>query len=90
VGGIAKRVTGEGEVTLFASAEDLIRKTPGFFVSASKRLDHDLGGTYQYAQRHFGGSNLYMDAVRRNIRFAEKIREEPELVLRRVPPVTIN
>ena len=31
-----------------------------------------------------------MDAVRRNIRFAEKIREEPELVLRRVPPVTIN
>lgn len=90
VGGIAKRVTGEGEVTLFASAEDLIRKTPGFFVSASKRLDHDLGGTYQYAQRHFGGTNLYMDAVRRNIRFAEKIREEPELVLRRVPPVTIN
>lgn len=89
-GGIARRTTGTGEETLFASADDLIRKTPGFFVSASRRLDHDLGGAYQYARDHFGGPNLYMEAVRRNIRFAERICGERELVLRRVPPVTIN
>lgn len=90
LGGIARRSTGTGEVTVFASAEDLIRKTPGFFLSASKRLDHELGGAYEYARGHFGGSNLYMEAVKRNIRFAEKLREEPELLLRRVPPATIN
>ncbi len=89
-GGIARRVTGAGEETIFASADDLIRKTPGFFVSARKRLDHDLGGAWQYAGPHFGGENLYMEAVRRNIRFAERLREGPSLVLRRVPPVTLN
>lgn len=89
-GGIARRVTGTGEETVFASAEDLVRKTPEFFVTASRRLDHDLGGAYRYAGQHFGGTNLYMDAVRRNIRFAEKLREDPLLMLRRIPPVTIN
>jgi hypothetical protein len=89
-GGIAKRVTLTGEVTLFSSAEDLIRKTPGFFVSASKRLDHDLGGAWQYAGPHFGGTNLYMEALRQNIRFAERMEGLPSLVLRRVPPITIN
>ncbi|MBL0140664.1 MAG: HD domain-containing protein [Betaproteobacteria bacterium] len=89
-GGIARRKTSAGEVTVFASADDLIRKTPGFFVSASKRLDHDLGGAYEYARGHFGGANLYMDAVRCNIRFAEKLKSGPLLQLRRIPPVTIN
>ena len=89
-GGIARRVTGTGVETVFASADDLIRKTPGFFANASKRLDHELGGAYRYAGPHFGGENLYMDAVYNNIRFAESIGENPELVLRRVPPITIN
>jgi hypothetical protein len=89
-GGIARRVTVRGEETLFASGEDLIRKTPGFYVSASKRLDNELGGAYEYARGHFGGRNLYMDAVRRNIRFAERLRDESSVMLRRVPPVTIN
>jgi hypothetical protein len=89
-GGIARRMTGTGEVTVFASADDLIRKTPGFFVTAAKRLDQDLAGAYRYASEHFGGTNLYMDAVQSNIRFAERLREGPALMLRRVPPVTIN
>ncbi len=89
-GGIARRVTGAGEETVFASADDLIRKTPGFFTTASRRLDHELGGAYQYAREHFGGANLYMEAVRRNIRFAEELRSSPSVVLRRVPPVTLN
>jgi hypothetical protein len=88
-GGIAVRKTGTGEETVFASAEDLIRKTPSFFRSAAKRLDHDLGGAYQYAGQHFGGANLYMDAVQRNIRFAEKLGDGPELKLRRRPPSTL-
>ena len=62
---------------MFASAEDLLRKTPSFYQNATKRLDDDLGGAYQYASAHFGGTNLYMDAVQQNIRFVERCRASP-------------
>ena len=89
VGGITvRRTEAGGEEVIFSSAEDLLRKTPGFFRNAAKRLESDLGGTYQYAQAHFGGPNLYMDAVQQNIRFVEKASGQPEIVLRRNPPVT--
>ena len=88
-GGITRQKTIQGEVVIFASAEDLLRKTPFFYASASRRLDVDLGGAYRYAQTHFGGQNLYMDAVKQNVRFAEKINEEGEIVLRRQPPTTV-
>ena len=85
-GGITRKRTDNGEVVVFASGDDLLRKTPSFYQNASKRLDEDLGGAYQFAKTHFGGANLYMDAVRQNIRFVEK--SGPELVLRRQPPST--
>lgn len=88
VGGITHKQTVKGEVVVFASADDLLRKTPSFYQNATKRLDGELGGAYQYAQSHFGGQNLYMDAVRQNIRFAERINEKGEIRLRRQPPVT--
>jgi hypothetical protein len=85
-GGITKKHTDNGDVVVFASGDDLLRKTPSFYQNATKRLDEDLGGAYQFAQAHFGGANLYMEAVRQNIRFVEKAG--PELVLRRHPPPT--
>ena len=87
-GGITRRRTMSGEEVVFASAEDLLRKTPSFYQNASRRLDADLGGAYQFATKHFGGTNLYMDAVRKNIRFAERINAQSEILLRRQPPVT--
>ena len=88
-GGITvRRTEAGGEEVIFASAEDLLRKTPGFYRNASKRLDVDLGGAYQYAQSHFGGKNLYMDAVQQNIRFVERAATNPEIPLRRQPPRT--
>ncbi len=89
-GGITRKNTDHGEVVVFASGEDLLRKTPSFYHNASRRLDTDLGGAYQYAKTHFGGTNLYMDALKQNIRFAERINEQAEITLRRVPPNTIN
>jgi hypothetical protein len=89
-GGIDKRVTHDGEEILFASADDLLRKTPGFFRSASHRLDHELGGAWKFAGPHFGGENLYMDALHRNIGFAEKVQAAPSEFLKRVAPITIN
>jgi hypothetical protein len=89
-GGIARRWTEAGEEVIFQSPDDLIRKTPAFFVGASKRLEHDLGGAHGYAEAHFGGENLYWEAVQRNIRFAERLGESETLQLRRHPPVTLN
>jgi len=86
-GGIARTRTDRGEeIVLFESAEDLLRKTPRFYQNASHRLDVDLGGAYRFAQSHFGGPNLYMDAVKQNIRFVEKSAEGGDIVLRRQPP----
>jgi hypothetical protein len=88
-GGITHKKTVKGDVVVFASAEDLLRKTPSFYQNASKRLDKDLGGAYQYAQAHFGGQNLYMDALKQNIRFVERSVVSGEIPLRRKPPVTV-
>jgi hypothetical protein len=89
-GGITKKQTDNGEVVVFASADDLIRKTPSFYQNASRRLDQDLGGAYQYAQAHFGGANPYMDALKQNIRFVEKANAQMQsaIPLRRHPPQT--
>ena len=87
-GGLTRKQTVQGEMVVFASGEDLLRKTPSFYANASKRLDVELGGAYQYAQSHFGGKNLYMDAVKQNIRFIEKAAESGDVTLRRQPPVT--
>ena len=88
-GGIARQSTDAGEVVVFSSPEDLLRKTPQFYRNAEKRLETDLGRGYQYAQAHFGGgTNLYMDALKQNIRWVEKASSEREIVLRRQPPVT--
>jgi hypothetical protein len=89
-GGIARMRTENGEVVVFESAEDLLRKTPTFYQNASRRLDVELDGAYRFAQTHFGGSNLYMDAVKQNIRFVEKQAGGGEILLRRQPPVTCD
>ena len=89
-GGITRKKTPNGEEVVFSSGEDLLRKTPTFYANATRRLQDDLGGAYQFAQSHFGGTNLYMDAVKQNIRFAERSSEKGEIVLRRQPPATCN
>ena len=88
-GGLARKRNEQGEEeVLFASGDDLLRKTPRFFESASKRLDEDLGGAYRFAKAHFGGTNLYLDALRQNIRFVERIGAQGKIELRRQPPIT--
>lgn len=91
-GGLSTKRTSEGlEQVVFASGEDIVLKTPDFFDSAIRRLDDDLGGSYSYAQRHFGGQNLYVEEMYKNIRFALRMREEgnASALLNRVPPKTL-
>jgi hypothetical protein len=87
-GGVAVKRNGHGDVVIFSSAEDLLRKTPNFYQGAQHRLDVDLGGTYRFAGAHFGGNNLYMDAVKQNIRFAERVATEDVIPLKRKAPTT--
>ena len=72
----------------FFSAEDLLLKTPSFYLSAEHRLTLLLGRAFEYARTHFGGQNLYLDAMLRNVEYAGRIatRGEVRSLLRRNPP----
>ena len=61
------------EEIIFSSAADLIFKTPRFYQGATKRLRQDLGGCYNYIERHFGGQNIYFDELEKNINHAKAI-----------------
>lgn len=91
-GGIDRKRNPDGtEQVMFASPEDLIFKTPGFYQGATKRLEQDLGGYYGYFERHFGGHNLYLAELEKNINYARAIARERDIgMLRRKPPVTIG
>jgi len=73
---------------LFYSAEDLLLKTPNFYLSAEHRLTQLLGGTFEYARTHFGGRNLYLEAVLKNVQHARRVAALGEVhsLLRRNPP----
>jgi len=74
----------------FASGEDLVQKTPGFYQGALMRLDLQLARAYEYAGRYFGGANLYLDEMKKNIRYAEVVAQGPASgMLRRRPPRTL-
>src|SRR5688572_11871 len=91
-GGIARRRNSDGsEEILFASAADLIFKTPRFYQGANKRLNGDLGGSYSVIERHFGGQNVYFDEIEKNINHARAIAVEGDIsMLRRRPAITID
>ena len=89
LGGIATRRDAQGnEQVIFSSPQDLVVKTPGFYRSAKKRMDETLQGAYCYAEKHFNGQNLYLEAIEKNILFAEYIIANNADIglLQRTPP----
>ena len=73
-GGIArKRLPNGEEEVVYESGDDLVMKTPKFCEGAMKRLDKDLDGCYRYAGYHFGGRNLYLMSIDKNVKFAQAI-----------------
>lgn len=74
----------------FRSGEELVRATPGLFIGAAKRLDLHLARAHEYAERHFGGQNLYLEAIHRNVRHARVVADAGlSGLLRRALPVTL-
>ena len=93
LGGLAKKKLPGGRTQiLFTSGDDLVRKTPGFYMNAAKRLDLQLARAYEYAERHFQGQNLYLEEMQKNVRYAKAVGDAPANpgLLRRTPPSTLN
>ena len=72
-----KRLPSGREQILFSSGDDLVRKTPGFYRNAAKRLDLQLARAYEYAGRHFKGQNLYLEEMQKNVRYAKAVGDAP-------------
>ena len=70
-----------------SSPEELVSNTPEFYRSAMSRLDGALGGVYRYAEDHFGGRNLYLEEIDKNVNYAGAVGTEKALHrLRRQAP----
>ncbi|MBA3581886.1 MAG: hypothetical protein H0W44_05460 [Gammaproteobacteria bacterium] len=89
LGGLACRTLSDGkELVVFASALDLLYKTPSFYrVDVRKRLDFYFNKLYHYAAAFFDGDNLYMQQVEHNVRYLERLIGDDRLEqLRRRAP----
>ena len=92
LGGLAyKKLPGGRTQVLFNSGEDLVRKTPTFYMNAAKRLDLQLARASAYGERPFTGQNLYLEEMQKNVRYAQAVADAPSRrSLRRAPPKTLN
>jgi hypothetical protein len=70
-GKIARERLPDGhEVVRYASPEDLIIKTPGFYEYVARtRIQKKLGSADRYAEAHFDGPSLYQTEIDRNMDF---------------------
>jgi hypothetical protein len=58
------------EVVRYASPEDLIIKTPGFYEYVARtRIEKKLSAADRYAEAHFDGPSLYQSEIERNMNF---------------------
>ena len=76
-GKIARERLPDGhEVVRYASPEDLIIKTPGFYDYVSRvRIQRKLGNVDRFAEAHFDGPNLYQAEIERNMDFLRETVE---------------
>lgn len=85
--GLTRRREPDGGVTVvYASAEDLLRRTPAFYHHVRQRLDSELDAVHRYATVHFGGRNPYLESMERNVRHLERCIAAGDFALRRRRP----
>jgi hypothetical protein len=64
----------------YSSADDLLRKTIGFYETvAMKRLEEIFGGVHRLAGAHFGGRNPYQEAIRGHMAFLRRAVQDDAL-----------
>ena len=89
--GADRAVSPSGEtVILYATPEDLLRKTPGFYDHLVKPL---LEGEFQHAYRyigdHFGGHDPYQRAMQRNLDYLREMIASNDFSRMRRKPVPL-
>lgn len=90
LGNIAEVANTDGTTTtIYSSGEDLLEKTPDFYnKEINNRLNTLFNGVYEYADIHFGGKNLYINALEENITHLLKLLSNNQLdKLKRIPLV---
>lgn len=85
VGGVARQTLADGtEQVLYESADDLLKKTPRFIKGTiTNRLDGHFVGLYREIEVHFGGRNLYMEALEQNCSHLEALIAKDDVSLLR-------
>ncbi len=80
-GSVARDTLPDGrEIVRYASPEDLIIKTPGFYEYVARiRIDSKLGGVDRFVRAHFDGANPYQSAIERNMDFLRRVIETANL-----------
>jgi hypothetical protein len=80
-GHIARETLADGrEIVRYASPDDLMLKTPGFYEYVARaRIDKKLGGVDRYAEAHFDGPSLYQTQIDRNMGFLKGAIEQADL-----------
>lgn len=92
MGGIARMRAPDGrEVINYRSAQDLLQKTPDF---CSATLSQRLGGKFDHAHRymneHFGGDNLYLNAIDKSLGHLRFVITQDRWDLLRRKPLCYN
>jgi hypothetical protein len=89
LGGVAVQVDDKGnEHVVYASGEDLLRKTPAFYEhEVENRLNRLFNKVYDYEISHFDGERKYIHALGQNQSYLKKVLELNNFgLLRRGPP----
>lgn len=83
-------VTSESTQGDFLSPEQLLQQTPVFFEnSVQTRLNQSFEGLHAVEAHYFGGKHFYMDTIKNNIAYIEKLIADGNLgALNRQPPQT--
>ena len=81
IGRVARETLPDGkEIVRYASAEDLVLKTPGFYEYVARaRIDRKLDGVNRYIGAHFDGPDLYQGEIDRNMDFLRCAIETADL-----------
>jgi len=89
LGGLTESKSEDGsKQIIYASGEDLLIKTPSFYKNeVENRLNIIFKKVYSYAEAHFGGNNLYLNALKLNINFIQELIKRDETKnLKRIAP----
>lgn len=75
-----EKLANGAEVVRYASAADLMIKTPQFYECVARaRIEKKLGAVDRFAEAHFDGPSLYQSEIDRNMRFLRQAIEAAEL-----------